>query len=217
MIGVTSTSVSKNKTKKKKKKSKNKNKTKQEKEKVFYVCTCVQHLCTHYTIWFLKWQSPESGFDYFTPVLFDLHWLPVIHRINFKVLLLTYKTLCGMAPAYMSDIIHPYVPARTLRSSSSNLLQMPSARTITYRERSLLNQGSKTVEFSAAKHQAGWIGWSLQGTLKTISVQTGIWLVTHSFNVFCSSSLFPLCICFVVTYAILLHCMSFALCALRCL
>ena len=93
-----------------------------------------------------------------------------------------------MAPAYMSDIIHPYVPARTLRSSSSNLLQMPSARTITYGERAFFNnQGSKTVEFSAAKHQAGWIGWSLQGPLKTISVQTGIWLVTLSFTVFCSS------------------------------
>ena len=73
--------------------------------------------------------------DHITLILFDLHWLPVIHRINFKVLLLTYKTLCGMALAYMSDIIHPYVPARTLRSSSSNLLQMPSAGTITYGER----------------------------------------------------------------------------------
>ena len=73
--------------------------------------------------------------DHITPVLFDLHWLPVIHRIDFKVLLLTYKTLSGMAPAYMSDMLHPYVPTRTLRSSSSNLLQMPSARTITYGER----------------------------------------------------------------------------------
>ena len=95
--------------------------------------------------------------DHITPILFDLHWLPVIHRINFKVLLLTYKTLCGMAPAYMSDIIHPYVPARTLRSSSSNLLQMPSARTITYGERAFSIRAPR-LEFSAAKHQESWFG-----------------------------------------------------------
>ena len=73
--------------------------------------------------------------NHITPVLFRLHWLPVYYRILFKVLLLTYKTLSGMAPAYMSDIVRPYVPVRTLRSSHSNLLQMPGARTVTYGER----------------------------------------------------------------------------------
>ena len=73
--------------------------------------------------------------DHITPVLFELHWLPVQYRINFKVLLLAYKILCDMAPAYKSDMIHPYIPIRTLRSSSKNLLQMPSARTVTYGER----------------------------------------------------------------------------------
>ena len=73
--------------------------------------------------------------NHITPVLFRLHWLPVYYRIIFKVLLLTYKTLSGMAPAYMSDIVRPYVPVRTLRSSHSNLLQMPGARTVTYGER----------------------------------------------------------------------------------
>ena len=73
--------------------------------------------------------------DHITPVLFDLHWLPVLHRINFKVLLLVYKTLSGMSPASISDILHPYIPTRSLRSSSSSLLQCPVPRTKTYGER----------------------------------------------------------------------------------
>ena len=32
-----------------------------------------------------------------------LHWLPVKDRIVFKILLLTYKSLNGLAPAYLSD------------------------------------------------------------------------------------------------------------------
>ena len=37
-------------------------------------------------------------FDHITPVLIQLHWLPVHFRILFKVLLLVYKALNGMAP-----------------------------------------------------------------------------------------------------------------------
>ena len=33
--------------------------------------------------------------DHITPVLTSLHWLPVCHRIHFKILLLVYKSLNG--------------------------------------------------------------------------------------------------------------------------
>ena len=32
-------------------------------------------------------------FDHITPVLFDLHWLPVSYRIVFNILLLVFKSL----------------------------------------------------------------------------------------------------------------------------
>ena len=38
-------------------------------------------------------------YDHITPVLIDLHWLPIKQRIDFKILLLTYKTLNGLTPA----------------------------------------------------------------------------------------------------------------------
>ena len=37
--------------------------------------------------------SQTRKFDHITPVLSDLHWLPVSYRIVFKILLLVFKTL----------------------------------------------------------------------------------------------------------------------------
>ena len=70
--------------------------------------------------------------DHITPVLFQLHWLPVRQRIIFKLLLLTFKTLNGQSPAYISDLVTVYQPQRTLRSASQYLLQESIGRTLTY-------------------------------------------------------------------------------------
>ena len=61
-----------------------------------------------------------------TPILQNLHWLPVNMRIAYKINLLTYKSNTGLAPSYISDLLQPYIPSRTLRSSSQSLLQLPS-------------------------------------------------------------------------------------------
>ena len=57
-----------------------------------------------------------------SPVLRNLHWLPIRERIMFKILLITYKALHGSAPAYISDLISISKNAR-LRSSSMLLLK----------------------------------------------------------------------------------------------
>ena len=63
--------------------------------------------------------------EHITPVLRSLHWLPVESRIQFKVLLLTYKARAGMAPAYLQHALVPYQPGRSLRSQNANLLIVP--------------------------------------------------------------------------------------------
>ncbi|XP_029285402.1 uncharacterized protein LOC115006916 [Cottoperca gobio] len=63
--------------------------------------------------------------DHITPVLAALHWLPVKYRIEFKILLLTYKAINGQAPAYFKDLIVPYKPTRALRSQTAGLLVVP--------------------------------------------------------------------------------------------
>ena len=61
--------------------------------------------------------------DHITPILMDLHWLPVNERIQFKIFLVTFKSLNGFAPVYINEMIQRYVPNRKLRSSSAFLLK----------------------------------------------------------------------------------------------
>ena len=73
--------------------------------------------------------------DHITPILHELHWLPVEKRITYKTLLITFKCLNNLVPSYLSDLIIQYKPTRTLRSSSKNLLVIPRTYTIRYGER----------------------------------------------------------------------------------
>ncbi|PME06503.1 hypothetical protein A8A06_07420 [Escherichia coli] len=63
--------------------------------------------------------------DHISPILASLHWLPVKSRIEFKILLLTYKVLNNQAPSYLKDLIVPYFPIRALLSQSADLLVVP--------------------------------------------------------------------------------------------
>ena len=66
--------------------------------------------------------------DHVTPLLMDLHWLPVEQRILFKVNMITFKALNDLAPAYISELIGPYVPAYNSRASKKDLLAEKGAR-----------------------------------------------------------------------------------------
>ena len=66
-----------------------------------------------------------SKFCHLTPAL-RLHWLPVIKRIQFKILLLTFKAIHGLSPPYISELIT--VKPKSiygLHSNNSNLLLPP--------------------------------------------------------------------------------------------
>jgi len=44
-------------------------------------------------------------YDHATPLIRDrFHWFPVSQRIEFKLCLLTFKSLRGMAPRYLADL-----------------------------------------------------------------------------------------------------------------
>ena len=47
----------------------------------------------------------KDRYQSISPLLKDLHFLPVIYRIRFKVALLTFKCLNNMAPPYLSSMI----------------------------------------------------------------------------------------------------------------
>jgi len=77
-------------------------------------------------------------FDHITPVLKQLHWLPVCYRIIFKILPLVYKALNGTAPYYISGLLKYNTSQRKLKSSSQNLLVTPKVRLKTYGERAFV-------------------------------------------------------------------------------
>ncbi len=51
-----------------------------------------------------------------------LHWLPIKHRMDFKIFLITYKALNGLAPQYLSERLSHYSPPRLQRSQNSGHL-----------------------------------------------------------------------------------------------
>ena len=75
-------------------------------------------------------------YDHITPVLKELHWLPVQQRICFKILLITYKALNGKAPEYVCDMLSHYTPTRPLRSEDKHLLVNPRYRLEKFGKRS---------------------------------------------------------------------------------
>ena len=78
----------------------------------------------------------KKKFDHVTPLLFDLHWLPVKQRIHYKICLLCYKALNNSAPCYIKDILTVYTPARDLRSSSDKtIFTKPKPKLKAYGER----------------------------------------------------------------------------------
>lgn len=64
--------------------------------------------------------------EHITPHLKSLHWLPIIQRVEYKLITLTFKSVHGLAPTYLSDLITTYVPSRQLRSANQGLLNVPS-------------------------------------------------------------------------------------------
>ena len=74
-------------------------------------------------------------FEHITPVLRQLHWLPVRQRIAFKLVMITFKCLHGLAPSYLADVCTPVssVVSRlslpTAESANSGALVVPRTRT----------------------------------------------------------------------------------------
>ena len=77
----------------------------------------------------------SKRFDHIIPIMFKLHWLPLNYRIHFKILLLMYKCLNGLAPTYLSELLRYSNSPRILRSSSQNFLAVPRSRLKTYGDR----------------------------------------------------------------------------------
>ena len=66
--------------------------------------------------------------EHITPILASLNWLPVRHRVDFKILSFVFRSLNGLAPSYLSELLTLNVLGRCLRSTSSYNLSQPHSR-----------------------------------------------------------------------------------------
>ena len=78
-------------------------------------------------------SGTNIDFCHITPVLHQLHWLPVSFRINFKILLLTFKAIHELALSYINDLvkINSLNSRDKLRSNDGILLSHPNFKTST--------------------------------------------------------------------------------------
>ena len=83
--------------------------------------------------------TKTSRYVHITPILKELHWLPVKSRIQYKLLVHTFKALHGQGPTYIADMLNVYQPNRPLRSQDSSTLSVPRVKTKAFGERCFTN------------------------------------------------------------------------------
>ena len=69
-------------------------------------------------------------FDNIADSLKKLHWLPIEQRIQFKIAVLTFKTLQLNSPSYLSDLLKYKKSERNLRSNDKNYLSVPFVNSV---------------------------------------------------------------------------------------
>ena len=69
-----------------------------------------------------------SKYQHITPTLKKLHWLPIKQRIDYKLCLLTYKTLTNQQPTYLYNSLSFPSHSVSTRSSDSLVLSIPYVR-----------------------------------------------------------------------------------------
>ena len=74
--------------------------------------------------------------EHVTPMLKELHWLPVASRIEYKIAVLAFRHFDQSLPQYLSGSLQTYQSSRTLRSSKERLLRVPRRKLKTVGERS---------------------------------------------------------------------------------
>ena len=76
--------------------------------------------------------------EHTTPLLRELHWLKVPERIQYRLCVLAFRCLHGLAPSYLSETLQLSTEVdarRRLRSASTSTLVVPSTRRSTLGDR----------------------------------------------------------------------------------
>ena len=92
-------------------------------------------------------------YDHVSPLLNELHWLPVVKRVQFKIPLLCYRCLNGSALQYLTSLLSPHKPPRNLHSSRDVLKLNVLCSKRLWGDRAFSVASTSPVESSAIQHQ----------------------------------------------------------------
>ena len=88
----------------------------------------------------------SSKFCHVTPLFITLHWLPIKFRIYYKIALLTFKCIHGLAPSYLTELISiKRASSYNLRSNTGIILECSSTiHRVTLGDRAFQQAAPKT-------------------------------------------------------------------------
>ena len=69
-------------------------------------------------------------FEHISPARRSLHWLPIKHRIHYKICLLVYKTMLYNEPNYLRTRLVPRPTYHSTRYSAGLSFAVPHSRTV---------------------------------------------------------------------------------------
>jgi len=109
--------------------------------------------------------------DHITPVLRQLHWLPVRQRVDFKVATFVHRSLSGISPTYLADDCRLVADARE-RRLRSNMRRCPDIQQ--FWRQSLCSCGPRTMEQSSIAPKRG--GLTVQ-SISAVAKDIFVWIV----------------------------------------
>ena len=74
--------------------------------------------------WAAKITFLAAKKDHASPLLHELHWLPVRERVYYKAMLYVYKCLTGLGPDYLASSLTLYIPGRQGLGSATDATRL---------------------------------------------------------------------------------------------
>jgi len=113
--------------------------------------------------------------DHITPILRQLHWLPVRRRVDFKIAVLVFQCLTGQAPGYLAEDCQLVadVSVRRLRSADTTTCVTRRTSNIFGRQPMLHSCRSTAVELAANQSKTV----SQFGTIPAFVKDIPVWCV----------------------------------------
>ena len=91
---------------------------------------------------YARFISQNGKYEHITPVRKQFHWLPIRQRIHYIVLILTFKSLNGLATTYLEELMKRR-PMKRTRADDNNDLVIPTIKHKSFGGRSVGYGGPK--------------------------------------------------------------------------